>query len=76
MVMHLQHCQQRTIPVIFDPGQPLSAFTKEQIIQALEAATYLICNEYELALLCKMAEIKEEDLLNYVDAYVETLGAK
>jgi sugar/nucleoside kinase (ribokinase family) len=23
-----------------------------------------------------MAEIKEEDLLNYVDAYVETLGAK
>lgn len=76
MVKHLQECKELGVPVIFDPWQPLSAFTKEQILVSLEAATYLICNEYELALLCKMAEISQDDLLQYVDAYIETLGAQ
>lgn len=75
MVMHVQQCAEKRIPVFFDPGQPLPAFSKEQLLTTLEAATYLIVNEYELDLLCIMTDLKEKTLLDYVDAYIVTLGA-
>jgi len=74
MLAHLKGCAERGIPVFFDPGQPLPAFSKEQLLEALEAATYLILNEYEHDLLLKMTDLAAEDLLSYVDAYVVTLG--
>lgn len=74
MLQHLLECKELGIRVIFDPGQPLSAFNRIQLRQALEACTYLIVNEYELWLLCRLAELSEDDLLDYVDAYVVTLG--
>ena len=76
MLQHLKECKERWIPVIFDPGQPLSAFNKEQLHTALTNATYLIVNEYELALLCKLAELEEKQLLNYVESYIVTLWAE
>lgn len=76
MIKHLIECKELDVPVIFDPGQPLSAFSKEQLHQALEATSYLIVNEYELNLLCKMAEIEEYDLLEYVENYIVTLWAQ
>lgn len=75
MLQHLQECRQKSIPVIFDPGQPLSAFTKEMIHEALDAATYLIVNEYEQALLCKIAEIEKEQLNDFVQGHIVTLWA-
>jgi sugar/nucleoside kinase (ribokinase family) len=54
----------------------LTAFSKEQLHEALAATNYLIVNEYEKDLLCKIAEIDEASLLNYVEAYIVTLGGK
>lgn len=76
MLKHLKWCKERSIPVIFDPGQPLPAFSKQMLHEALEAATYVILNEYERDLLCQIAEIEEPDLLTYVDAYIITLAGK
>ncbi len=73
MAQHVRECKELDIPVIFDPGQPLSAYSKELLVQTLVSATYLIVNEYELELLCKIAEIQESDLLDYVQAYIVTL---
>jgi len=73
MSQHVRECNELDIPVIFDPGQPLPAFSQELLIQTLEAATYLIVNEYELELLCKIAEIQESDLIDMVQAYIVTL---
>ena len=76
MVKHLKECAELNIPVIFDPGQPLTAFSKTELHEALTAANYLIVNEYEKTLLLKMAEIDEESLLNRVEAYIVTLGSE
>ena len=76
MSQHVRECNELDIPVIFDPGQPLPAFSQELLIQTLEAATYLIVNEYELELLCKIAEIQESDLIDMVQAYIVTLWAE
>jgi len=75
MIAHVKQCAERGIPVIFDPGQPLSAFSKEQLLETLGAANHLIVNEYELDLLCKIADIDVSELLNYVESYIVTLGA-
>ncbi len=75
MVKHLKECAEKNIPVIFDPGQPLTAFSKEELHEALTASTYLIVNAYEKDLLCKLAEIEEASLLNRVEAYIVTDGA-
>lgn len=76
MLKHLLECKELWIPVIFDPGQPLSAFTKEQLHRALQATTSLIVNEYELNLLCKLAEVWDYELLHFVENYIVTLGAE
>ena len=76
MMHHVMQCQEEWIPVIFDPGQPLPAFSKEMLHDTLQAATYLIVNEYELNLLCKIAEIEEPEILDYVEAYIVTLAEK
>ena len=76
MLKHLKECETLNIPVIFDPGQPLTAFSKEQLHEALTASNYLIVNEYEKNLLCSLADIDEASLLNRVEAYIVTLGAQ
>ncbi len=75
MMNHTIQCKKNGIPVIFDPGQPLPVFSKQMLHDTLTAATYLIVNEYELDLLCKIAELQESDLLQFVDAYIVTLGS-
>jgi len=76
MLKHLLECKEAWIPVIFDPWQPLSAFSKEQLHQALNATDCLIVNEYELHLFCKLADIEEDALLDFVDTYIVTLWAE
>lgn len=76
MQQHVKWCAEKWIPVIFDPGQPLPAFSKEQLRDTLTHANYLMVNEYELDLLCKIAEIQESEILDYVEAYIVTLGSK
>lgn len=73
MLMHVKEASVRWIPVFFDPGQPLPAFSKEQLLEALEAASYLILNEYEYDLLLQMTDLQAEQLLEYVQVYIVTL---
>lgn len=76
MVMHVKQCADAWIPVFFDPGQPLPAFSKEQLLETLWYANYLILNEYEHDLLLKMTDLQSEQLLDHVEAYIVTLGGE
>ncbi len=73
MYTHVKEASEKNIPVFFDPGQPLSAFSKEQLLDILKYATYLIVNEYELDLLLSMTELEEAELSEMLDAYIVTL---
>ena len=46
MLAHVNQAAEKNIPVFFDPGQPLPAFSKEQLLAILKNANYLIVNEY------------------------------
>jgi len=47
MMTHLKECHSNDIKCFFDPGQAMTLFSKEDLLQALGNASYLICNEYE-----------------------------
>lgn len=49
----LEWCRAKNIPVIFDPGQEIRDFDKENLERALMPDTALICNEYEWDLISK-----------------------
>jgi len=51
MFATLEACHAHHVPVFFDPGQQLSLFSVEELKGASSLATYLICNDYEYALL-------------------------
>jgi len=76
MKQHVLECNDLWIPVFFDPWQPLTAFSKEQLRETLDAATYIIVNEYEFQLLMKILECSEDEIIKKVKACIITLAEK
>lgn len=74
MLRHVKDLAWLGIPFFFDPGQPLSAFSKEQLHEIMALAPYLTVNEYEKDLFCKIAEISFDDLLMSFEKVIVTLG--
>lgn len=63
-------------PFIFDPGQNITAFSGEQLVEMLTGATYLISNDYELELIMNATKLNKGELLDRVETIVTTLGEK
>ncbi len=67
----------RKVPYIFDPGQQMPLYTKETLTSAVHGALALVCNDYELGLICKLLDLKkEEDLFEHVQWIVCTLASE
>jgi adenosine kinase len=64
------------VPYFFDPGQMTPAFSKEDLRFLLENAHGFIANHYEVKLLCDRLDINLDDIVKYVDIFIETLGEK
>jgi adenosine kinase len=47
MLKHVRDCAAQGVPVMFDPGQQLPMFSGDELINFIEQATYLACNDYE-----------------------------
>jgi hypothetical protein len=47
MLRHLEQAVARGMLIFFDPGQPLSAFSGEQLRQVMQMGVYLLVNSYE-----------------------------
>jgi len=62
------------IPFVFDPGQGLPLFSGDELLEMIDAATYLAVNDYEGRLLAERTGLSLEDLARRVDALVVTLG--
>ena len=74
-IKHAQEINDKNIPLIFDPGQGIVLFNKEEISNLVEMADYVVLNEYESTLL---AEIMGEDITEIaktLKAAVVTKGA-
>ncbi len=75
MRAHVEQFAAAGIPFIFDPGQGLPLFSGEELIEMIDAATYLAVNDYEARLLCDRTGFALPEIARRVEAVVETLGA-
>jgi adenosine kinase len=75
MRAHVEQFAAAGIPFIFDPGQGLPLFSGEELIEMIDAATYLAVNDYEARLLCDRTGFALPDIARRVEAVIETLGA-
>jgi adenosine kinase len=76
MLNYAQECKALGIPYAFDPSQQLARLTGDDLQISVPGAAYLLCNEYELAMIESKTGWNLDDLRAMVETLVLTLGKK
>ena len=76
MIQHANQCFASKIPFIFDPGQGLPMFNKDELIKFISQAEYIALNSYEAKLLQDKTNLKINDIACQVEALIITKGVK
>lgn len=76
MICHAKQLVELNIPFIFDPGQGLPMFSKQELTTFVAQANWITVNDYELELLLKTTQLSIEELANQVLALIVTKGEK
>ncbi len=71
---HLRQCRELGIEALFDPGQEMTAFGREQLRKAIEDAAFIFGNDYEMKLIEKHSGFSKEEILARARFIVTTLG--
>jgi len=74
MIEHARQFAEAGIPFIFDPGQGLPMFGKEDLLQLVDQATWLACNDYESKLIEERTGLGPRQLAQRLEAVIVTLG--
>lgn len=76
-VLHyVEECKKHTIPYLFDPGQNITMFSKEDFVEGVTGAKGLIVNDYEWSVFQKTTGFSEEDVLAKAELLIVTHGGK
>ena len=76
MLQHSRQCAALGIPFLFDPGQGLPMFSREELLEMVGLADYLAVNDYEGKMLEDKTGRSLEELARELKALVATQGAK
>ena len=76
MQQHARECAELGVPYLFDPGQGLPMFSREEIEELLRHASYVAVNDYEGKMLEEKTGRGLEELARGLKALVATLGAQ
>ncbi len=76
MRAHVEQFATGGIPFIFDPGQGLPLFSGPELVEMIDAATYVAVNDYEGRLLAERTGLALDAIAKRVDALIVTLGAE
>ena len=76
MIEHAQQFADANIPFIFDPGQGLPMFGKQELDQFIAQATWIAVNDYEAEMLQDKTGKSLHALQNEVQAIVVTRGGE
>ena len=76
MLNYAQECKQLGIPYAYDPSQQIARLSGEDLQVSVPGATYLLCNEYELAMVRNKTGWSLDDLRGQVETLVLTLGKR
>jgi adenosine kinase len=76
MVEHAQGLADAGVPFVFDPGQGMPMFDGAELRRFVEAATAVVVNDYEAAMLVERTGMREEDIARQVEALIVTKGGE
>nr|VFK43495.1 MAG: adenosine kinase [Candidatus Kentron sp. TC] len=76
MKQHARDLTERGIPFLFDPGQGMAMFHKEDLDIFLEQAYWVAVNSYEWEMLQERTGLSKTRVLERVQALIVTQGAK
>jgi adenosine kinase len=76
MRQHAAQFHAAGIPFIFDPGQAMTLFSGDELLEIVDAASVVAVNDYEGRLLADRTGMTLEDIARRVDALVVTMGAE
>ncbi|MDH4394599.1 MAG: carbohydrate kinase family protein [Limnobacter sp.] len=77
MIQHAVQFAEAGVPFVFDPGQGLPMFGKQELDRFLELATYAAVNDYEAKMLCdKTGDTLESIALRLKGGLIVTRGAE
>jgi adenosine kinase len=76
MLKHIHECHDRRVPLVFDPGQQITAFSSQEIMQCLGQSQFLIANDYEIKLIEKKTGWDTKELLKHTPTIIMTLGER
>ena len=76
MIQHANECVEKNIPFLFDPGQGLPMFNKEELMIFIDQAHYIALNDYELQLVLDKTNLTLSKLASFVDALMVTKGSQ
>ena len=76
MIEHADDFSEAGIPFIFDPGQGMPMFDRDDLNRFLKQATWLTLNDYEFQLFSERTGKNAEEVAREVDALVITRGAE
>ncbi len=74
MIKFAHQLQELGIPMIFDPGQQIKLFTKEQIQEIIPLTSYIIVNSAEFSLLEHALNTNILQLQDQIETIIVTLG--
>ena len=74
MMNYSRTCKSRGINYIFDPGQSLPMWNRQDLIQCIEGSKILVSNDYELGLIISTTGLDKKKLLEKTKIIVTTLG--
>lgn len=66
--------REQGIPYILDPGQNITAFSGEQLLDMINGSKILIANDYEISLITEATNSSKSQLLDKTEYIVTTLG--
>lgn len=76
MIAHAEQFFAAKIPFIFDPGQGLPMFSKEQLKRFIKIADYIAVNDYEAEMLQDKTGLDLRKIASLVEALIITKGSK
>jgi adenosine kinase len=76
MLQHARECAEEGVDMMFDPGQGLPMFSREELERFIELARYVAVNDYEGKLLEEKTGRGLEAIARQVQALIYTQGAK
>src|SRR5262245_34798001 len=74
MIQYSGECRTLGIPFILEPGQQCTSRSGQELLEGLEGAHILVCNDYEFELIRQKTGLDEAEVLKKVKVLIVTRG--